>query len=299
MGPVAFISSSNLCDLMPGPFDSFQWALAGLQRGYIHPPASKRKGKIEPTQRDRRIGKPFPRAILNLVLYCEPVNRKQLIQEQWGLLPTPSSPKEAFSCADGWLAYPVCFVFSFTWCYFLLTLYIAFLPPPPVPRSELPNVGGQGVVAGLSKDAGATDSFPQVNGLLLSPWQCSLLVMVGTRMVFAQKYQLFNESSGSRFKGESREYALELPRQGSQKCTSLLNSPVSGHLLFKVASFFSHKDGHSLPEPSTARGHLFCFSDVTVFPEQIICRKALLSRNSSGKTGWSFVILEPSTSLRG
>lgn len=109
MGPAAFISSSNLCDLMPGPFDSFQWALAGLQRGYIHPPASKRKGKIEPTQRDRRIGKLFPRAILNLVLYCEPVNRKQLIQEQWGLLPTPCPPKEAFSCADGWLAYPVCF----------------------------------------------------------------------------------------------------------------------------------------------------------------------------------------------
>lgn len=175
------------------------------------------------------------------------------------------------------------------------TLPFFFSPP----RSKLPNVGGQGVVAGLSKDAGATDSFPQVNGLLLSPWQCSLLVMVGTRMVFAQKYQLFNESSGSRFKGESREYAPEPPRQGSQKCTSLLNSPVSGHLLFKVASFFSHKDGHSLPEPSTARGHLSCFSDVTVLPEQIICRKALLSRNSSVKTGWSFAILEPSTSLRG
>lgn len=54
-----------------------------------------------------------------------------------------------------------------------------------------------------------------------------------------------------------------------------------------MASFLSYKDWHSLPEPSTACGHLSCFSDVTVLPEQIICRKALLSRNSSVKTGWS------------
>lgn len=48
---------------------------------------------------------------------------------------------------------------------------------------------------------------PQTLSHRLMAWQCSLLVMVGTQMVFAPKCQLFNESSGSRFKGEYREYA--------------------------------------------------------------------------------------------
>lgn len=172
MGPAAFISSLNLCDLMPGPFDSFQWALAGLQCGYIHPPASKRKGKIEPTQRDHRIGKHFPRAILNLALYWEPVNRKQLIQEQWGLLSTPRPPKEAFSCADGWLAGISSLLLSFPVHGALLsshTLHCLSSSPLPVALS-FRMWGGQGEVAGLSKDAGAAaDSFPQVDGMAMKP----------------------------------------------------------------------------------------------------------------------------------
>lgn len=202
MGPAAFISSLNLCDLMPGPFDSFQWALAGLQCGYIHPPASKRKGKIEPTQRDHRIGKHFPRAILNLALYWEPVNRKQLIQEQWGLLSTPRPPKEAFSCADGWLAYPVCFcLFLYMVRYFLLTLYIAFLLSPLPVALSFRMWGDKERLQGLAKML----EQPQTLSHRLTAWQCSLLVMVGTRMVFAPKCQLFIVSSGSRFKGKSRE----------------------------------------------------------------------------------------------
>lgn len=54
--------------------------------------------------------------------------------------------------------------------YFLLTLYIAFLLSPPACRSKLPNVGRQGEVAGLSKDAGAAaDSFPQVDSMAMQP----------------------------------------------------------------------------------------------------------------------------------
>lgn len=147
MGPAAFISSSDLCDLMPGPLASFQWALAGLQRRYIHPPALKRKGKIEPTQRDHRIGKQFPRAILNLALYSAPVNRKQLIPNsgQWSPAPAPfPSPSPA---PQGSL--PLC-----RWLAGISSLLLSFILHVVLPshtlqspfffslRSKLPNLGG-------------------------------------------------------------------------------------------------------------------------------------------------------------
>lgn len=78
---------------------------------------------------------------------------------------------EVFSCADGWLAYPVCFcVFLYMVRYFLLTLYIAFLLNPLPVALSFRMWGGQGEVAGLSKDAGAAaDSFPQVDGMAMQP----------------------------------------------------------------------------------------------------------------------------------
>lgn len=78
---------------------------------------------------------------------------------------------EAFSCADGWLAYPVCFcVFPVHGALLSSHTLHCLSSKPPARRSKLPNVGGQGEVAGLSKDAGAAaDSFPQVDGMAMQP----------------------------------------------------------------------------------------------------------------------------------
>lgn len=175
--------------------------LAGLQRGYIHPPASKRKGKIEPTQRDHRIGKHFPRAILNLGLYWEPVNRKQLIQEQWGLSPPPGGRPWKPSAVQmaGWHIQSAFVFFLYMVRYFLLTLYIAFLLSPLPVALSFRMWGDKERLQGLAKML----EQPQTLSHRLMAWQCSLLVMPDG---LCTKVSTFQCSSGSRFRGESREY---------------------------------------------------------------------------------------------
>lgn len=140
---------------------------------------------------------------MNLAPRSEPVNRKQLIQEQWSpFFPFPPlSAEEAFSRADGWLAYSICFCLFFSCCsafFSHFTLPFSFLLALCF---QILGVGGQGEVAGLSRGPGpATDSFPQVDGLLLNRWQCHLPVTVNPRVFFVQKCPLLNESSGSRYK---------------------------------------------------------------------------------------------------
>lgn len=117
-----------------------------------------------------------------------------------GPLPTSRPPKEAFSCADGWLAYPVCFcVFLYMVRYFLLTLYIAFLLSPLPVALSFRMWGDKERLQGLAKML----QQPQTLSHRLMAWQCSLLVMPDG---LCTKVSTFQCSSGSRFRGESREY---------------------------------------------------------------------------------------------
>lgn len=158
MGPALFISSSNPCDLTPGPFDSSSEGWQGYRTdAYLHLRVLKKEREKQSLKSDHRIGKNFPRAILNLALWSRSVNGKQLIQKQWGLflLSFFFFLFLSFCCRDpsavqmaGWHS-PVCFCLSFYILgYFLVPLYFAFIFSL---YYKPPNFRGKGRLQGLGR----------------------------------------------------------------------------------------------------------------------------------------------------
>lgn len=132
---------------------------------------------------------------MNLALYREPVNRKQLIQEQRSLFcwKKPSAVQMA-----RWHN-PVCLCLSFYILgYFLLTLYIAFIFSF---YSKPPNFGGKEKLQGFGEGGCTLYALsPTDYESLVHCWKCCLLVTVTARLFFVQKCQLLNEASGNRCK---------------------------------------------------------------------------------------------------